>query len=72
MQMLTLNKNTAGALAFLLACVFSTMAVASAACSECRAFQKPCLKAHPKEACRNDYDICMKHCRQNKVFAAEF
>ena len=33
-------------------------------CKECREFQRACIKAHSQTACKNDYDICMKHCRQ--------
>jgi hypothetical protein len=33
-------------------------------CKECREFQKVCLQAHSKAACKSEYDICMKHCRQ--------
>lgn len=34
------------------------------ACKECRDFQRACLQAHSKAACKTDYDICMKHCRK--------
>ena len=33
-------------------------------CKECRDFQRACLTAHSKAACKTDYDICMKHCRK--------
>jgi hypothetical protein len=33
-------------------------------CEECSNFQKACLKAHSKAACKTDYEICMKHCRE--------
>ena len=31
---------------------------------DCRDFQQACLKAHSQAACKTDYDICMKACRQ--------
>jgi hypothetical protein len=34
-------------------------------CKECRDFYRACLTAHSKAACKTDYDICMKHCRQS-------
>jgi hypothetical protein len=37
---------------------------AADSCKDCRDFQKACLQAHSKAACKSDYDICMKHCRQ--------
>jgi hypothetical protein len=45
---------------------FFTLAPARAAdsCKECRDFQRACVKAHSQAACKTDYDICMKHCRQ--------
>jgi hypothetical protein len=36
----------------------------SDACKDCRDFHKACVKAHSQAACKTDYDICMKHCRQ--------
>lgn len=42
-----------------------TSAWAADACkNECSAFHKACVKNHSKEACKVDYDICMKHCRK--------
>jgi hypothetical protein len=44
------------------------MSVASAqkadARKECREFRRACLTAHSQAACKTDYDICTKHCRQ--------
>jgi len=38
-------------------------AAASDSCSkECREYQRACLKAHSQEACKTDYDICIKAC----------
>jgi hypothetical protein len=37
---------------------------AADSCKECRDFQRACLAAHSKEACKTDYDICMKHCKK--------
>ena len=36
-------------------------------CKECRDFHRACLTAHSKAACKTDYDICMKHCRQSSL-----
>jgi hypothetical protein len=33
-------------------------------CQDCRDYHRACIKAHSQNACKNDYDICMKHCRQ--------
>ena len=30
---------------------------------DCRDYQRACLKAHSQEACKTDYDICVKACR---------
>lgn len=38
--------------------------VAANSCSkDCRGFQQACAKAHSQSACKADYDICMKHCK---------
>jgi len=31
---------------------------------DCRDFQRACAKAHSQAACKVDYDICMKHCKE--------
>jgi hypothetical protein len=42
-----------------------TAARAADACkNECRAFHKACVQNHSQAACKVDYDICTKHCRQ--------
>jgi hypothetical protein len=42
-----------------------TPARAADACKkECSAFYKACVQNHSNEACKVDYDICMKHCRK--------
>jgi hypothetical protein len=33
-------------------------------CNVCRETLQACLKAHSKDACNNDYSICMRHCRK--------
>lgn len=58
-------KVFAAALIAMLGCIFAPSAVRAAdACRECREFHKACIKNHSKAACKVDYDICMKHCRQ--------
>jgi hypothetical protein len=37
---------------------------AADSCKDCRDFQRACVKAHSQAACKTDYDICMKHCRE--------
>lgn len=52
----------------LLGCLFTfTPAQAADSCTkECAAFHRACVKAHSKEACKVDYEICVKHCvKQN-------
>jgi len=34
-------------------------------CKTCREYNKACTQAHSKEACKSEFDICMKHCRQS-------
>jgi hypothetical protein len=31
---------------------------------DCRDFLKACQKAHSQGACKTDYDICVKHCKE--------
>ncbi len=38
-------------------------AVAADSCKDCRDYQRACVKAHTQAACKSEYDICMKHCR---------
>ena len=33
-------------------------------CKECREYQKACVKAHTQAACKSEYSICMKHCKE--------
>jgi hypothetical protein len=37
---------------------------AADSCKDCRDYQRACLKAHTQAACKSEYDICMKHCRE--------
>jgi hypothetical protein len=40
-------------------------AAASDSCTkDCRDYQRVCQKAHSHEACKTDYDICIKMCRK--------
>jgi hypothetical protein len=45
-------------------CSTSTVAWAQTECKVCRETLQACLKAHSKDACNNDYSICMRHCRK--------
>jgi hypothetical protein len=33
------------------------------ACKACRDDLHACMQAHSKDACRTNYDICLRHCR---------
>ena len=33
------------------------------ACRACREDHSACIKAHSKDACKTNYDICLRHCR---------
>jgi hypothetical protein len=33
-------------------------------CRSCREYQQACLKNHTRDACNNEYNICMKYCRK--------
>ena len=38
---------------------------AAGSCSkDCRDFQRACAKAHSQTACKADYEICVKHCKE--------
>jgi hypothetical protein len=58
------------ALAVLLVLVvsFNTGTVARAQqtndCKSCREYQQACLKNHTRDACNNEYNICMRYCRK--------
>jgi len=40
-------------------------ATGSANCTKnCRDFQRECVKAHSQQACRIDYEVCIKHCKE--------
>ena len=42
----------------------NTTVWAQAECQVCRETLQACLRAHSKDACNNDYSICMRHCRK--------
>lgn len=35
-------------------------------CKVCRDYNAACTKAHTKEACKSELNICLKHCRDTK------
>jgi len=58
-------KTIAGISIGLLGFLFTLGPVQAAdSCKECRDFQRAFLTAHSQAACKTDYDICMKHCRE--------
>lgn len=55
------------ALLALLGCCWmsvASFAAEPAACKICRDYHQACVKAHSPGACKSEFDICMKHCRQ--------
>jgi hypothetical protein len=42
----------------------STAQAANSCSKECLEYQRACRQAHSQAACKIDYDICMKHCKQ--------
>jgi hypothetical protein len=58
-------KGVAAALIILLDALSSAQAAGSDNCTkDCHDYQRACLKAHSYDACKTDYDICMKACRK--------
>ena len=57
-------RGLAIALVLFGSCIASTRARAQEDCKVCRETLQACLKAHTKDACNNDYSICMRHCRK--------
>jgi len=58
-------KGVAAALVTLLGALSFAQAGGSDNCTkDCRDYQHACLKAHSQDACKTDYDICMKACRK--------
>jgi hypothetical protein len=47
-------------------CCMTDVAPAAQAdeCKLCREDYQACVKAHSQGACKANYDICLKHCRQ--------
>lgn len=35
-------------------------------CKICRDYNAACVKAHTKEACKSELNICLKHCRDKR------
>ncbi len=59
-----------GAIAALLA-FLPSMAVSAAAenlgsCKACREYNRACLQAHSKQACKSELDMCLKHCERKR------
>ncbi len=54
------------AILLVLVVFFNTNAEAQAQqtkdCKLCREYQQACLKNHTRDACNNEYSICMKYC----------
>jgi hypothetical protein len=58
-------KIIAAVLLALLGGLGSAQAGALDSCSkDCRDYHRACLKAHSQEACKTDYDVCMKACHR--------
>jgi hypothetical protein len=60
-------RIVAAVLLALLSTLNTAPAAAPDSCSkDCRDYHRACLKAHSQEACKTDYDICMKACRKKQ------
>jgi len=35
-------------------------------CKTCREYNRACLQAHSKQACKSELDLCLKHCSQKR------
>jgi hypothetical protein len=35
-------------------------------CKTCREYNRACLQAHSKEACKSELNMCLKHCSRKK------
>ena len=35
-------------------------------CKICRDYNAACVKAHSKEACKSELNVCLKHCRAKR------
>jgi hypothetical protein len=55
-------RGAAFALVLFGVCSTNTAAWAQEDCKVCPETLQACLKAHSKDACNNDYSICMRHC----------
>jgi hypothetical protein len=42
----------------------SARAETAESCKTCREYNVACLRNHSPTACRSEYEICMKHCRE--------
>jgi hypothetical protein len=52
----------------LLGCIFLASAAPAAQQNECKACRddyQACIQAHSKDACKTNFDICLKHCQRN-------
>lgn len=41
-----------------------TQAETVESCQQCRDYSRACLRNHSPPACKTEYEICMKHCRE--------
>jgi hypothetical protein len=57
-------KGVAAALITLLGALTPAQAGPDNCSKDCRDYQRACLKAHSQDACKTDYDICIKACRK--------
>jgi hypothetical protein len=54
----------ASALALCLSAFTPARAQQTNDCKSCREYQQACLKNHTRDACNNEYSICMKYCKK--------
>ncbi len=59
-----------GAIAALFVFLSNTAASAAAenlgSCKVCREYNRACLQAHSKQACKSELDMCLKHCERKR------
>jgi hypothetical protein len=58
------TTTVAAALAMLAGITAAASAETLGSCKTCREYNRACVQAHSKQACKSELDICLKHCKQ--------
>jgi hypothetical protein len=56
--------GVAGLLGFFPAIDTAAAAESLGRCKVCREYNRACLQAHSKQACKSELGMCLKHCKQ--------